>query len=307
MRIEQLAYLLAISKSTSLNEASQKLHISHQCLNKSIKSLENELDTLLLLRNNKGVTLTEHGKKTLESAQAVLTIIENLKAQIQADNATPNSTALCGKLSIIATPLATNTTMPDCLKAYKRLHPQVKVTIIESAPETIISAVGSGAYQLGIANLMANNLDFEDPLSNCDYEILNSETGFVLVSKLSPLALYQSISFKTLLLHPLMLYSSDNSHTNWLLPFIETAGPLGNCTFTNNNNIYYESILNGTHATISNNSLYKSLDPLVQKQLVKIPLKNKLYGVTALVTLKNSILPPEVLAFIHLIKTYYAH
>lgn len=43
MRLEQLEYLIAISKNRSLNSAAQKLHISQQALSASIKTLEEEL------------------------------------------------------------------------------------------------------------------------------------------------------------------------------------------------------------------------------------------------------------------------
>ena len=44
MRIDQLAALVEVAKSGSINSASKKLHVTQQSLNKSLKSLENEMN-----------------------------------------------------------------------------------------------------------------------------------------------------------------------------------------------------------------------------------------------------------------------
>ncbi len=62
MRSEQLEYLIEISKNKSMNATSQKLHISPQALSIAMKTLEKELNMLLLDRTKQGVELTENGK-----------------------------------------------------------------------------------------------------------------------------------------------------------------------------------------------------------------------------------------------------
>ena len=84
MRLEQLAYFLTIHQCGSIHSASQKLHLTHQSLNRSMKSLEDELGTTLFTRTAKGVSLTADGEKTLAIAQIVLDAIERLKDDIQA-------------------------------------------------------------------------------------------------------------------------------------------------------------------------------------------------------------------------------
>ena len=62
MRLEQLEYLVTISKCSSLSEASDRLFITQQSLGKAIKDLEDELGVRLLVRSNKGCTLTSEGQ-----------------------------------------------------------------------------------------------------------------------------------------------------------------------------------------------------------------------------------------------------
>lgn len=61
MRIEQLKYLIEISKCKSMSVASENLHLTPQALSISIKNLEEELGVQLLERTNKGASLTQKG------------------------------------------------------------------------------------------------------------------------------------------------------------------------------------------------------------------------------------------------------
>ena len=50
MRIEQLEYLLAVTRHGSLRRASEKLHISQPSLSEALSKLERELGVTLLDR-----------------------------------------------------------------------------------------------------------------------------------------------------------------------------------------------------------------------------------------------------------------
>ena len=79
MRIEQLEYLLMISKCASLTEASERLFITQQSLGKAIRDLENELGAQLLVRNNRGCTLTKEGYEALQQTKEILDKIHQLQ------------------------------------------------------------------------------------------------------------------------------------------------------------------------------------------------------------------------------------
>ena len=66
MYLEQLEYLLQISKHKSIASASTIVHLTPQALSLSIKRLEEELQVSLLTRTSKGVFLTEEGKELVE-------------------------------------------------------------------------------------------------------------------------------------------------------------------------------------------------------------------------------------------------
>ena len=58
MRLEQLSYLIEITRLRSISRAAETLHISQPALSASVKSLETELGRTLFKRTNRGIFLT---------------------------------------------------------------------------------------------------------------------------------------------------------------------------------------------------------------------------------------------------------
>ena len=82
MRIETLQHFLEVASSGSFYSASHKLFISQQGLNKSIRSLEEELDTHLLERSHSGVKLTDDGAVFAHHAERILEDYELMMADL---------------------------------------------------------------------------------------------------------------------------------------------------------------------------------------------------------------------------------
>ena len=72
MRLEQLRYLIEISKSKSLSVASETLHISQQALSLSVKEMEKELGVPLLIRSPRGIRLTQEGETFTRGIHKIL-------------------------------------------------------------------------------------------------------------------------------------------------------------------------------------------------------------------------------------------
>lgn len=77
-----IRYFIELSRSRSISEAAEKLHISHQSLSKYIRNLERQYQTTFFLRNPQ-LTLTEAGRALLESFQEISRIEDNLQNQLQ--------------------------------------------------------------------------------------------------------------------------------------------------------------------------------------------------------------------------------
>lgn len=72
MKLSQLKYFQVVCKHNNLTRAAEELHISQPGLTHVIRELEQEFGLTLFLRQNKGLVLTEEGRKFLEEANLLL-------------------------------------------------------------------------------------------------------------------------------------------------------------------------------------------------------------------------------------------
>lgn len=82
MNIDVLRYFITLSEAGSFYQASRKLFISQQGLNKSITALERELETKLVERGHRGITLTEDGRILLRHARIMLSNYNSLLSEL---------------------------------------------------------------------------------------------------------------------------------------------------------------------------------------------------------------------------------
>lgn len=76
MTILQLKYVVAISTSASMREASSKLFVSQPALSSTIRDLEEEIGIRIFERTNKGIKVTEEGNEFLGFAKQAVSQYE---------------------------------------------------------------------------------------------------------------------------------------------------------------------------------------------------------------------------------------
>lgn len=81
MTLQQLKYAIEIAEKNSMCEAAKSLFISQPTLSNAIKDLEKELDVVIFIRTNKGITVSSEGKKFLGYARQVVEQADLLEAE----------------------------------------------------------------------------------------------------------------------------------------------------------------------------------------------------------------------------------
>lgn len=81
MTLNQLKYVIEISKQNSINEAAKSLFISQPSLTAALKSLEQEIGFDLFTRTNSGISLTVKGEEFLGYAKSVIDQYDILDAK----------------------------------------------------------------------------------------------------------------------------------------------------------------------------------------------------------------------------------
>ena len=147
MQLHQLVYFIKVAEKGSINKAAEELFLSQPNLSQSIKSLEQEIGVPLFIRNNKGTTLTEDGKKLYEYASVIIQQMEiiermSLKEQQKA-------------LSVSAYPILLNTVAAS---RFYSAHKEIPLRLTECRVEQVICDVEEGNAEVGIIHFNGNSL-----------------------------------------------------------------------------------------------------------------------------------------------------
>ncbi|MVV48826.1 LysR family transcriptional regulator [Pseudomonas sp. PB120] len=143
MKLHQLRALLAICESGSIQEASRILHISQPSLSRSIKDLESELGVHLLVRSNRGITLTVYGEHLLSRARLILAEVRRAKDEIETLKGRTS-----GHITIGVSPVTPSSQFVNCLARFSARHPKVSIQIEELRPNKLIEGLREGRLDL---------------------------------------------------------------------------------------------------------------------------------------------------------------
>lgn len=143
--LEDLRLFIAAAETASLTRGAARCHLAPSSASHRLKQLETNLGTALFERHARGLRLTHAGEILLSHARQVFGQIE----QINADLA-PFAAGVRAHVTLHANTNATNCFLPDDLADYLRRHPQVRVSLKESASPDILRAVAGGEAEIGV-------------------------------------------------------------------------------------------------------------------------------------------------------------
>jgi DNA-binding transcriptional LysR family regulator len=123
MDLKQLNSFITICKLQSFTQAADSLGYAQSTITTQIKLLENELGVKLFERIGKSITLTHQGKKLLPYAKQMLKLSSEIK------NVLTSEEVPSGVLTIGAAESLCVLRLPEILKEYRRLYPNVEVSM----------------------------------------------------------------------------------------------------------------------------------------------------------------------------------
>ncbi|RAD05668.1 LysR family transcriptional regulator, partial [Burkholderia multivorans] len=83
METRQLQYFATVAEERHFGRAAERLNLAQPYLSQQIRKLERQLDTSLLNRTTRSVSLTEAGKHLLDEARRVLADLEALGTEVR--------------------------------------------------------------------------------------------------------------------------------------------------------------------------------------------------------------------------------
>lgn len=123
MDFKQLSAFVEISKLQSFTAAANSLGYAQSTITTQIKLLEAELNVKLFERIGKNVTMTHEGKKLLPYAKQMLKLSDDVKSAVFHDER-PSGTLTIGAAESLCV-----IRLPEILKEYRKLFPEVEVSL----------------------------------------------------------------------------------------------------------------------------------------------------------------------------------
>lgn len=146
MKLHQLRALVALHEHGSMQEASKVLHVTQPALSRAIKELEHELGTQLLLRNSRGVVLTETGQRLLVHARHVNESLRRAHQDIEDMKGNAPQQVTLG----ITSAVSLLSPLQQALDEYLRKYPDVKLRVQEMRPPQILPLLREGSMDLAL-------------------------------------------------------------------------------------------------------------------------------------------------------------
>ncbi|WP_193063707.1 LysR family transcriptional regulator [Oceanobacillus oncorhynchi] len=197
MELKQLLYFKEIANQKSITKAAEQIHISQPALSKSIKSLEEELGTPLIIRTNKTMDLTDAGKTVLEYTQKITNLVDEMKLTVS-----DLTNLSVGELNIGLPPFIGSLFFPEVMKNFHRSYPNIKLDITEYGGARVVKSVEEGEFELGVAVLPLDERIFNV------YPIVKEKMKLI-VQKDHPLASYSKVNVKDLRDEEFIFYHED--------------------------------------------------------------------------------------------------
>lgn len=168
------AFLESAQKG-SFSKAAKELNYTPSGVSQLVSAFEKELGFTLLHRNQKGVTITENGKKILPMVREFLKQEEHIYALAAEMNG-----LMIGNIKIAAYSSIATHWLPSVIKQFQIDYPQIKIELMEGIRQEVIKWLDNQKADLGF-------MSFQEPM-NYDWIPLKEDPMLAILPTNHPLA-----------------------------------------------------------------------------------------------------------------------
>lgn len=196
MQLQQLIYFVAVAEQGSFNKAAEKLFTTQPNLSKAISNLENDINVCIFERTNKGVILTEEGKKLYQYARTIINQMELIEGLSDKE--------ALRTLSVAAYPIIT---MGRVVSDFYNQHRQENIIIklVEKRLQKVLEMVENGESEVGF--VMSNNVQNKElrhmlNFKGLELHEIGRDTWYVNVGPCHPLYHREEVTMEEMLAYP---------------------------------------------------------------------------------------------------------
>jgi len=145
MNLKQLEYFVAVAELGSFSKAAVILNIAQPALSRQVRLLETDLHVTLLMRNGRGVVLTEAGKRLFDHSVGILQLVSRVREDIEASRDVPSGRIVVG----LPPSMGRLLTLP-LVEGFRRALPKARLAIVEGLSAHLAEWISTGRVDLGL-------------------------------------------------------------------------------------------------------------------------------------------------------------
>ncbi len=159
MEFNQLESFIKVVKLKNFSKAAEELFLTQPTVSNNIQNLEKELNTVLLNRKSKNITLTDTGEQFYKYALELINTRDKAKYTIKKYKG-----KIEGNLEISASSIPEQYVLPYIIKDFSKLFPKVTFTINHNNSKAVVESILKGYTNFGIvgAKYCSDILEFID-------------------------------------------------------------------------------------------------------------------------------------------------
>ncbi|MFC3851393.1 LysR substrate-binding domain-containing protein [Salinispirillum marinum] len=170
MDLKQIHYFVRVAELGSFTRAAIDLDIAQPALSRQVRLLEVELRQPLLIRNGRGVTLTDAGQRLLEHGRGILYQVERAREDLSMLRG-----GLTGRIAVGLPPSLSKTMAVPLVRAFKEIMPEATLAVSEGLSTAMVDAVIAGRLDIAL-------LYNPTPLPDIDLSPLGEQALFLVKS-----------------------------------------------------------------------------------------------------------------------------
>ena len=157
MEFKQLEAFVAVVDYKSFSEAAKHLYLTQPTISSHIQALEKELNTCFLIRNTRGVELSESGKELYAYAVQMLEIEKTIKGRFGKEMKPEGNV-----LRIAASTVPAQYILPNVMSTFHAEYPGEKLKLFETDSKGVIDMILSHHIDIGFTGTVIEK-------GNCKY------------------------------------------------------------------------------------------------------------------------------------------
>jgi DNA-binding transcriptional LysR family regulator len=223
----QLQAFLAVARRRSFSGAGRELGVSRSAISQSVRQLEEQLRVVLFARTTRSVSLTDAGRRLVETAGPALGQVEAALTQVSAQ---PGE--IVGRVRLSVPRAAVPFVIDPVLPTFRERHPRVAVEIV--VEERLVDIVAEG-YDAGVRLTEAIERDMVQVRLTDPFRFVVVGAPSYLARRGTPerpedLLRHECITFRSQTTGTLYAWELERGRRSWRVPVrggvISNDGPL---------------------------------------------------------------------------------